>query len=264
MSLTILCVFCLSAMVTVSFAQKKKEQKWKEHRARHFIIYYKEAPESFVKTVEDAAEQYYDEISKNLGFKRYQGWTFDERAKIYIYDDTDDYVNAGRQASWSHGVASPKDRVIRTFPTAHGFFDSTLPHELAHIIFREFVGFRARLPHWFEEGVAMLQEKARRFGSDKIVREAIEDGTFIPLKQLGLTRLGYNTARDKVELFYAESASVVNFLMNKHGKTRFVRFCRKLEEGGPFEWALQSVYVRYKSLDDLNKDWVRSLKAKKN
>jgi len=70
---------------------------------------------------------------------------------LNIYDNADDYVQAGKMASWSHGVASPKNKVIRTFPAAHGFFDSTLPHELGHIIFREFVGFKAQVPIWFEE-----------------------------------------------------------------------------------------------------------------
>ena len=40
-----------------------------------------------IKTVEQMAESYYYEISENLGFTRYEGWTWDDRAKIYIIDD---------------------------------------------------------------------------------------------------------------------------------------------------------------------------------
>ncbi len=234
--------------------------EWKEYKKLHFIVYYKNAPLDFVEEVERTSVQYYREITSSLGFTRYKGWNWDERAKIYIYDNNDDYIKSGKQAGWSHGVSSPRDKVIRTFPSAHGFFDSILPHELAHIIFREFVGFKARIPSWFEEGVAMQQEKAKRWGAHDAVRKAIEEGTFKSLKELSLTRLNYRSSRESVNLFYTESASVVNFLITEYGDQRFNRLCRKLKDGDPFDWALDSVYVRFKNSDELNDRWVKYLK----
>jgi len=233
--------------------------EWKEYKRQHFIIYYKNAPFDFVETVAKTSRQYYSEITSNLGFMRYKGWNWDERAKIYIYDNADDFVVSGKHAGWSHGVASPRDKVIRTFPSAHGFFDSTLPHELGHIIFREFIGFKARIPSWFEEGVAMYQEKARRWGAHDTVRQAIKDGTFKNLNELSITNLRYRSNKDLVNLFYAESASIVNFLIGEYGQQRFVRLCRKLKEGGPFSWAIDSIYVRFKNVSDLNDAWVKYL-----
>ena len=234
-------------------------EDWNEYKRQHFIIYYKNAPINFVETVEKASEEYYTEITSNLGFRRYKGWNWEDRAEIYIYDNAGDYVASGKQAGWSHGVASPRDKVIRTFPSAHGFFDSTLPHELGHIIFRELIGFEARIPAWFEEGVAMYQEKAQRWGSHVTVREAIKNGTFKTLDELSMVRLKYQSDKDLVNLFYAESASAVNFLISEYGDQRFVRLCRELKEGGPFDWAIDTVYVRFKSIADLNKAWVRYL-----
>jgi len=233
--------------------------EWKEYKRQHFIIYYKKAPFDFVETVARAAEQYYVEITRNLGFTRYKGWSWDDRAKIYIHNDADDYVQAGRQAGWSQGTASPREKIIRTFPSAHGFFDSTLPHELGHIIFREFVGFKAQVPVWFEEGVAMYQEKAKRWGAHDKVRKAIEEGTFKPLKELSITRLRHGTNMDLITLFYAESASVVNFMINEMGDQRFVHLCRKLKDGKPFSWAIDEVYSRLENVDDLNDAWVKYL-----
>ena len=236
--------------------------EWKEYKCQHLIIYYKQAPEDFVKSVEQMAEYYYDEISKNMGYTRYKGWTWDERAKIYIYDNADDYVASSQQANWSHGVASPQDKVIRTFPSAHGFFDSTLPHELGHIVFREIIGFKAQVPLWFEEGVATQQETAKRWGAHDTVRKFIEEGKFIPLDELSFVRLNSKTDPERVNLFYAESASAVNYLISEFGLYRFVNLCRKLEEGGPFEWALEAIYVRFKNLKEFNKSWVDYLKKK--
>jgi len=252
----------VSAMVIASILSSTPvlAAEWKEYKRQRFIIYYKKAPFNFVESVEKAAGQYYTEITENLGFTRYKGWNWDERAKIYIYDNADDYVVSGKQAGWSHGVASPRDKIIRTFPSAHGFFDSTLPHELGHIIFREFIGFKAQIPSWFEEGVAMNQEKAQRWGAHDTVRQAIKDGTFKTLDELSMTRLRYKSGKDLINLFYAESASVVNFLVNEYGKQRFVRLCRKLKKGGPFSWAVDSIYVRFKKISDLNNAWVKYLK----
>jgi len=251
--LTVILFFLGFSMTAASGAE------WKEFKRTHFIIYYKEAPLEYVETVFESAEQYYKDIAEDLGFMRYKGWSWDDRASIYIFDDQEDYIKTGRNAGWSHGMTSPRDKVIRTFPTAHGFFDSTLPHELTHIIFREFIGFKAQVPAWFEEGVAMNQEKAKRWGAHDAVRKAIAEGTFKNLDELTITHLRYNASRDLVDLFYAESASAVNFLISEYGDQRFVRFCRKLKDGDPFAWALESVYVRFKNVDDLNEAWVKFL-----
>lgn len=252
-------IFAVVTSVFLSCATAAAED-WKEHRGRHFLIYYKDAPQDFVLSVEKAAEDYYQEITDNLGFTRYKGWTWEDRSKIYIYRDQDDYVESSRLARWSHGAASARDRVIRTFPSAHGFFDSTLPHELGHIIFREFIGQNTMIPLWLEEGVAMYQERAKRWGANKRVLEAIESGEFIPLPELSGTRLARDSDEALVDLFYAESASIVYFLLTEHGKYRFVNFCKKLKDGDSFLKAFREAYIRFKSIEHLNDAWVSYLK----
>lgn len=257
MKTRLLSFFCfLFVLCANAFADKE----WNEHKCPHFIIYYKQADMMFIKRVEEMGEYYYDRIARDLGFTRYKNWSWEDRARIYIYDDAEDYVGAGRQMEWSNGSASASKRTIRTFPAAHGFFDSTLPHELGHIIFREFVGFKARIPIWFEEGVAMYQEQARRWGAHETSRAALENGTFMPLKEMALLELSDKMNNDLVQLFYAESASIINYMIGELGQERFVRLCRKLQEGEPFDWTLESVYVRFKGSDQLNDAWVKFLK----
>ena len=253
-------VFCLTAMFLVA---AHGEEEWEERKGNHFIIYYKNAPLDFIKSVEEMAEYYYDEITRNMGFTRYKGWTWDERAKIYIYDNVADFQQVGEYAMWAEGVASSRQRVIRSFPAAHGFFDSTLPHEMGHIIFREFVGFKAKIPVWFEEGVAMYQEKARRWGADDTVRQAIKDGKFMSLKDMTAIELSDRINVETIQLFYAESASIVKYLIDELGQQRFVNLCRKLQDGDPFERVFVAAYVRFKDLAALNKAWVEYLRTGK-
>ena len=258
MKKTISLFLCMHLITCICLAAEV--ENWKEYKTAHFIIYYKNITEDFLKTVENAAENYYDEIAQNLGFVRYKSWTYEERGKIYIYNDAADYTASARQADWSHGAALIHDKTIRTFPSANGFFDSTLPHELGHIIFREFIGEQAEIPLWLEEGVAMYQEKAKRWGANKAVQSAIQNGQFISLTNLSRMRLYNQSDTPTVELFYAESASIVYYLISEQGQERFVAFCRKLKERHLFEQALKETYVRFNNLDDLNKAWLNYLK----
>ncbi len=251
-------LFLLFFIGLVSVGLAEEQQKWKESRSSHFLIYYNQAPEDFVKNVELLAEEEYETIAQNLGFTRYEGWTWDQRAKIYIYDDQEHYIGA-RNISWSHGMALVKEKVIRTFPTAAGFFDSILPHELGHIIFREFVGYKSKIPLWLDEGVAMYQEKAKRWGANKLVTKALAEGKFIPLKQLSQIMLNDNSDQATVELFYAEAASIVYFMITELGDYRFVNFCRQLKEGCRMDDAIHRAYARFENMNDLNDVWVKYL-----
>ena len=244
---------------SLSFAK----DKWQQMKGQNFIINYRGGvPEYFVQTVMDSAEEEFKRVPGNLGISRYPNWMSDNKATIYIYSDETDYVSNGAPG-WSHGAAMVGEKVIKTFPSAHGFFDSTLPHELGHIIFREYVGVSADVPLWFEEGMAMYQEKAKRLGVNKAVEEAIKNGQFIPLSKLTNVRLHSNSDENSVQLFYSESASVVYFLITELGEWNFHKLCRELKQNTPFAEALTKTYMRIRSFDDLNKMWMQHLEDHK-
>lgn len=217
-------------------------------------------PEDFVSEIEDEAEDYYRTITQNLGFTRYNFWLWDKRAKFYIYNNKEDYAKETNQPSWSAAVVHYQEKIIRTYPQMTGFFDSVMPHELGHIIFREFIGERTRIPLWLEEGVASYQERSKRLAVDSVVKQAQSENRFIPLEEL--SRLDIRSSQDRalVELFYAEAVSVVNFLITEFSRERFSGFCRDLRDGKTLEDALWRFNCR--DLSALNKKWVEYLKDK--
>lgn len=252
--LAVLMVLCAHSSVLA-----KKE--WDEQKGTNFTVFYhKQAvPQDFVDTVMESAEEEIKNVTSNMGITRYQGWQWDKRASIYIYSTQDDYVQNGGQAGWSEGSAVVSTKTIKTYPLDNGFFDSILPHEMGHIILHEMVGPYADIPLWFDEGVAMYQEKSRRLGAGDQVKKAIKNGQFIPLTQLMDMRLYNETPEATVQLFYAESASVVNFLITEFGALRFHKLCLELKENTRFPDALAKIYMRIKSIEDLNKMWVKHL-----
>lgn len=238
-----------------------EEKGWNQEKSTHFIVYYKDADEKFVRQTSEKAEEYYASIADELGFTRYDFWLWDKRAKIYIYNNAEDYQSNTGKPAWSGGVAYYHEKVIETFPWAMGFFDSLLPHELGHIIFREFVGGQSNAPQWLDEGVAMYQEKRRRLIEVKSeLLTAIENKKIIPLEQLSTLNVAFIGDTDKVKIFYLEAFSVVDYLIKEFGKDNFVEFCRALRERKPFNEAINDGYRVFKNLEELNKAWIRYLK----
>lgn len=255
-SLLLMIAFCVFG---ISIASADNAQ-WKKYNSRYFVIYYKNAPVDFVESVAQTAGELYENIPRNLGFIRYQGWEYDDRAAVYIYDDQAEYQRYAKNMEWSGGLTNVGHKEIHTFPSAAGFFDSTLPHELAHLIFREYIG-NTRVPVWLDEGVAMYQEKAKRWGANKVVMQALKSGQFIPLSELTANRLRSEKNKEIINIFYAEAASIVYYMIVELGESRFENFCRKLSEGVAFEQALDTNYSRFKNIEDLNMRWVDYLKS---
>ncbi len=251
----------LLIMVVIGETKGFADEKWQEYKTLHFIIYYRDVPEDFVKSIEETAEYYYYEIAKNLGFYRDKNWSFDERAAVYIYSDAQDYLASMKELpKWSAGAAFLGEKTIRTFPSQAGFFDSLLPHELGHIILREFIGSGVQVPSWFDEGVACYQEKARRWGVNKYVKETIDNNKFIPLKELSKMQAHAIADKDLADIFYNEAASVVYYMVTELGEYKFTHFCKELQEGRSFEDASPYVYIRFNNIESLNRAWVDYLK----
>ena len=231
-------------------------------KGQDFIIYHRaDVPDDFVQTTMDTSEDEFRRVTDNLGITNNQEWALEKQIKIYIYSDKDDFVKNGGQATWSHGVAFAQAKTIKAYPEASGFFDTILPHELGHIIFRDYIGFTEDVPLWFEEGVAIYQEKAKRLGSNKAVKGTIENGQFIPLTRLTGVRLYKDSKNQVVDLFYSESASAVYYLITELGEQEFYMLCNELKNNTPFQDALHKVYLRFKTIDDLNQSWVEYLQG---
>lgn len=234
-----------------------------DKKSTHFIVYYEGVPEDFVDTVIKYAEGYYDELTEKLGFRRFDYWTWENRAKIYIYPDQETYAKKTKQPSWSGGAVSYAEKTIWTYPRESGFFDSLLPHEIGHIVFREVVGSgKGGVPLWLEEGVASYLEEAKRVGAQALVLRSLRDKTFIHFSELNKITVYDLRQRGDVDLFYAESVCVVNYLIEKYGVAAFNDFCKKIKDGKSFDRALSYSYFYIRSSGDLAEFWEQYLNDK--
>ena len=203
------------------------------------------------------AEEYYKQIGDELGYARYSNfWQWDNRVKIYIYANQEEFLKATGRQKWSHGVADYEKKEIRSYVWKEGFLESLLPHEIAHLIFRDYVGFKGEIALWLDEGVAQWQEPAKR----AIVKEAMKNAllqkkgyALKDLTEIDIRSVSYAPA---VELFYIQAMSVIDFLINKQGSDVFIFFCRQLRDGKGLDEALKFTYpTSIRNLNELEEQW---------
>lgn len=233
----------------------QQQEEWLVEKGAHFIVSYpSNIKRSYVKLVLRGAEKYYESITEKLGFRRFDFWTWDKRCKIYLYSSSLDYYNKTKQPEWSKASVRIIDKSIHTFSINSLFLNNILPHEMGHLIFREFVGSRAVLPLWLDEGIATLTEgnKGKRLAYAKAI---VDTPAFIPLKRL--TYLNVEGITDP-ETFYAEASSVIEFLLREYGKDKFVEYCRSLRDQKNWYQGFEEIYG-FENISAMHEKWVEFL-----
>lgn len=235
------------------------QEQWQELKSEHFIVYYEEgASKKFAEEVASKSETYYKSIASELGYQRYSGfWTWENRVKIYIYPNKESFLNATGQNRWSEGMADYTHKAILSYAWHEGFLDALLPHEMTHLIFRDFVGFKGEVPLWMDEGVAQWMEPRKRELLVPAMRNLIQQNNILSLKQM--MRLDVRQVKDPqlVQAFYVEAASLVGFLIRNYGPSNFILFCRQLRDGKDVEEALAFTYsTTVRDIDKLEEKWL--------
>lgn len=236
-------------------------EPWKELSGTHFIVYYM-GEEEFARDTLYQAEVYYDRIASDLGYQRYQEfWTWEARCKIYIYPDHQSYVQAhGGQPEWSHGAALYKTRTILSYAWHEHFLDLLLPHEIAHLVFRDFVGVDANLPLWMDEGVAQWEQQSGKDRMKRMAKALYDQNGLLPISEmmsLDVRTMGTTpSSTDKlVGTYYIESVSLIGFLMERFGAQAFADFCLELRDGKSVEEALRLTYPGLPTMKDFENQW---------
>ena len=235
-------------------------EDWKEEKGDHFIVYYR-GEERFAKDISRRAEVYYNQIASDIGYPRYSNfWQWDNRVKIYVYPNKEEFQKSSGQPAWSNGMADYNQKKILTYSWSEGFLDGLLPHEITHLVFRDFVGFKGQVPLWIDEGIAQWEEPKKRAIARPIAFYLITKQVVIPL--VDLTVMNNLTGKDEatVHAFYMQSVSLVDFLIKGYGAQVFTDFCRQLREGKKLNEALSFSYSgSIRDIDELQTKWVKSI-----
>jgi len=160
---------------------------------------------------------------------------------------------------------------------------TVLPHEIAHLIFRDFIGIESKIPLWLDEGVAQWAEEGKKDFINQRVKECLEKRAVLPLSDMmdldvrhleetNEVRLYTSEIDGKpafvildrdslIRLYYLQAVSLTTFLIEEYGSDRFTDFCRQIRDRKPLEEALSSAYALYlEGIEDLELKWFEYLR----
>jgi hypothetical protein len=151
---------------------------------------------------------------------------------------------------------------MKIFGDTQQLLESVLPHEVTHTVFAHHFG--RPVPRWADEGGSVLSENDNeRLEHDIKCREFLNARRGIPLKHLFPMK---DYPKDTIVL-YAQGFSVSNYLIELggsglDGRQKFLNFLETgmANDGRNWEAAIQKHY-NVDSLDDLQADWISSLKT---
>ncbi|HVS39452.1 MAG TPA: hypothetical protein VMS17_28095 [Gemmataceae bacterium] len=246
-----------SPTVEVRCTPRQDGDEWAVARTANFCIYHnqsREVAEKAARIVETvraaAAKKWFGEPLP----------TWDEPCSIYLYASAADYSLATGQPPQmaGHSTFDLRDgRVVGRRIDLHcddpNALVGVLPHEATHVVLAGRFGDR-RLPHWADEGMAVLSEPRDHVDLHlrNLPRHRRNDELF-PVEQL-MEMDGYPDGR-YIGAFYAESVSLVKFLSDEKGPKVFARFLREGMDDG-YEAALKKEYD-INGFDDLQQCWQR-------
>ena len=242
-------------------APSRGDTPWQTVKSEHFLILHV-GEKDFAGKVAASAERCYDTIALDFGFQRRGGfWLWDKRVRIRIYPTKQAFRQAERAPDWASGKASYERREIATYQWSSGFRESLLPHEITHLVLREWIGGHEALPLWINEGLAQWMEKTDRGDPRGAARQLLASGRAMPLRDMRSPDLK-EKGETGASAFYTQSWSLVAFLIERHGRERFGRLCRQLRAGKSIDDALRFTYPQtLRSIEELQNEWTSYAEA---
>jgi tetratricopeptide (TPR) repeat protein len=235
-------------------------EKWIDLETANCIVYYKttEQAKQVAKRVEDT-------LARVTAQLEYTGldWHRD-KCKVFVFDDAaawDEFVKeSGATTEWADGFAyGPLREIYVHAGDGERMLDTVLPHELTHVIHREYAREDTPLPLWLLEGLACANEftgKDQRFG---LARSALATGKFIPLSHL--TAFRSYPRGEAVALFYAESLALVEFILDRFGHEGLAQLHKKLRGTEDFDKLVKRAFKI--EPDAFEREWLEYVRTAK-
>jgi len=176
--------------------------------------------------------------------------------QFYIYGSAADMRDAVLYVQdWAGGVAFDEYNTILIGVTPESAADwgrSTVRHELAHLVTGQFArscvgGSR---PTWLEEGLAVYAEGEPTADIRAALDQAQAANSFAPLRSLNGS---FPAHSDEAGSAYAQSYSVVDYLLAAYGRAAMQELLLTLAAGRSTDQALQQVYGV--NVDGLEAEW---------
>jgi tetratricopeptide (TPR) repeat protein len=236
-------------------------EKWIDLETANCVVYYKNT--KYAKVVAKRVEDTLQRVTEQLQYTRLD-WHKD-KCKVFVFDDAKAWAEfveeSGTTTEWASGFAYPPLREVYMHAgDPDDMLNRVLPHELTHVIHREYADRDAYLPLWLLEGLACYNEftgKEQRLG---LVKSALTSGRLIPLEHLTAFET-YPRGEEVVDLFYAESLALVEFIIERFGHDGLVRLHKKLKSVDEFDKLVKRTFKM--DVEEFERQWLEYIRTGK-
>lgn len=225
---------------------------WQSVAANKLTIYWYDGDEAFGKEILATAQDAVERLSEDTGAY------LKEPVRFYIYASSADLKGSMIfPQEWTGGVSFTRYGCIAIgISTANLTWGKrAIAHELTHMVTHQMtLNPYNDIPVWLEEGLAMWNEGPMQSQFSSALARAISDKKLLSVQTLASPFSAY---ADVSYLSYAESYSVVDYLIRTYGKDRMFQLLETFHQGSTYDGALRKVY----GLDtkSLNAEWQKTL-----
>ena len=188
------------------------------------------------------------------------GLTADSQVNVYVYPDYDDLRDAILyEPSWVGGQAYSEQNIV-IMGTSGGDSDwdkSTVIHELTHVLVGHFTfSCLGDVPQWLNEGLAVYSEGPLSDQFKDPLDEAIREDRLLSIRSISGS---FSEVASKVDLSYAQSYSIVNYLIETYGQDKMTALLVAFRDGTTTDDALLQTYGF--NIDGLEDQWRNAIGA---
>ena len=227
---------------------------WHVHESANFRIYHVDA--AVALQASQTAEAVRASQAKRWGSTATRS-TWSPKCDIYLYPTPKDFAQMTGQPETSPGFSTMGvngNRIIARRVNLRAdhpqLLTAILPHEVTHVVLADLFTEK-QIPRWADEGMAVLAEPvSEQHSRAGDLATPLEQNRLFKLSEL--MAIDYPNA-DSWSLYYAQSVSLTQFLVDRGTPEQFVAFVRSAQREG-IEQALRDFY-QIEGFPDLESRW---------
>jgi len=233
---------------------------WQSLNKSDLTLFWYEGDDSFARELIDACEQGLARLKPISHCETHSGEAISKPIRIYIYASAGDLQGAMIfPREWTGGVAFTEFGIIAIgiSPNQLDWGKKALVHELTHLVVHQatFSPY-GELHTWLDEGLAMYNEGEFDPYFRAWLDEAISKDKLISVRSLCSP---FSAEPEKAYLSYAQSYSLVEYLLRNYGENKMLNLLTLFKEGVTYDGALTQVYGF--DIDGLDSRWRETLIA---
>jgi hypothetical protein len=192
---------------------------------------------SFAQALLDAANGALERLARDTGAY------LEQPVAVYVYASSKELRDAMLYPQeWTGGIAFPAYGIVAigVEPANLAWGKSAIAHEMAHLLtYQMTFNPYADIPTWLDEGLSMYAEGDLPIDFKSSLAKAISEDSLISVQTISSN---FPTNVEEAMLSYAESYSLVEFLIDRYGREKMLHLLSIFKQGSSYDDALLEVY----------------------